>query len=146
MMDDYDYERYEYVLKSLVSDIWRDPENLEIGEDIADVPEVKIIFDGYGYNEDTNEQDDINLESYAIFIHRDAVNEGFIFPEHDTTPWCLIHRTAEEVCIYAWYDVQLDEWSFNSLDELSDHKMTNEETMNVLNVLYTRYFEHDSNE
>jgi hypothetical protein len=145
-MDDYDYERYEYVLKSLVSDIWRDPENLEIGEDIADVPEVKIIFDGYGYNEDTNEQDDINLESYAIFIHRDAVNEGFIFPEHDTTPWCLIHRTAEEVCIYAWYDVQLDEWSFNSLDELSDHKMTNEETMNVLNVLYTRYFEHDSNE
>lgn len=145
-MDDYDYDRYEYVLQSLVNDIWRDPENLEIGEDIADVPEVKIIFDGYGYNEDTNEQDDTNLESYAIFIHREAINEGFEFPEHETSPWCLIHRPAEEVCIYAWYDVQLDEWSFNGLGELSDHEMTNEEVMNVLNALYTRYFEHGTNE
>jgi hypothetical protein len=33
-----------------------------------------------------------NLESYAIFIHKDSGQENFEFPEHDMTPWGLIHR------------------------------------------------------
>ena len=121
-MNEYNYEQYERTLQCLVNDIWRDPDDLEIGVNISDVPEVKIIFDGYGYNEETNEQDDTGMESYAIFIHRDAVNESFEFPEHETSPWCLIHRPEEEVCIYAGYDVEGDDWSFNSLEETSDHR------------------------
>ena len=39
------------------------------GENIGHVPKgIKIIFDGYGYNEDTDEQDDINMLSLSL-IH-----------------------------------------------------------------------------
>lgn len=139
----YDWEKYERVLGCIVQDIWRDSENLEIGVDISDLREVKIIFDGYGYNEETGEEDDTNMESYAIFIHKDTLQEHFVFPEHETTPWGLIHRPDEEVCIHAWYDVESDEWSFNSLEETSDHKMTNEEVMNILTELYDEYYNWD---
>lgn len=139
----YDWEKYERVLGCLVQDIWRDPENLEIGVNISDLPQVKIIFDGYGYNDETGENDDTNTESYAIFIHKDTLQEDFVFPEHETTPWGLIHRPDEEICIFAWYDVEDDEWNFNGLDETSDHKMTNEEVMHILNELYDEYYNWD---
>jgi hypothetical protein len=68
---------------------------------------VKIIFDGYGYNEVTNEQDDTNVISLAVFVHKDSLN-GKEFPEHEQTPWALIHRPKEEVCIWVWYTVDED--------------------------------------
>jgi hypothetical protein len=140
MSDNYDWERYQYILLQLLGAMWRDPHDLEIGRDISDIPAVKIIFDGYGYNEDTDEQDDINMEGYAIFIHRDSGQPDFQFPEHDTTPWALIHRPREEVCIYAWYEVDKDEWSINGLEETSDHELTDQEIMNTLEVLWEAWF------
>jgi hypothetical protein len=131
--------------------MWRDPDCLEIGEDISDIPEVKIIFDGHGdletEDEDGNyvyeERGNENMESYAIFIHKDSGKKDFEFPPHDVSPWCLIHRPNEEVCIYAWYDVENDEWSINSLEETSDHKMTNKQVMKILETLNKRYFSKD---
>ena len=121
--------------------MWRYPDELEIGEDISDLREVKIIFDGYGYNEETDEQDDKNMESYAIFIHKDALKEGFEFPPHELTPWALIHRPKEEVCIYAWYDVENDIWDILPLeDRLTDCAMSEEDVMNILEGLHVKYF------
>jgi hypothetical protein len=121
--------------------MWRDPDCLEIGENISDVSEVKIIFDGYGYSEETDEQDDKNLESYAIFIHKDSLTENFDFPEHDLTPWCLIHRPKEEVCIYAWHDVAEDTWDFSMLEELVENTaMKEEDVMRILLGLEEKYF------
>ena len=143
-MSDYNYEDYEKCLTALVENMWRDVDYLEIGEDISDVPEVKIIFDGYGYNEDTDEQDDKNHESYAIFIHKDALSEDFQFPEHDMTPWALIHRPKEEVCIYAWYNVENDEWDFSMLEDAVEHtSMEEEDVMKILMGLYDRYYKED---
>lgn len=142
----YDYDRYTSILQDFVGDMWRYPENLEIGEDISDLPQVKIIFDGYGYNEDTDEQDDRNLESYAIFIHKDALMEGFKFPEHELTPWALIHRPKEEVCIYGWYDVSNAMWEFSDLWERCHESgvlMTEEQTMEILEGLHKRYYESE---
>lgn len=68
---------------------------------------VKIIFDGYGENEETGEQDDTNSISLAIFVHKNSLN-GEEFPEHEQTPWALIHRPKEEVCIWVWYNVEED--------------------------------------
>jgi hypothetical protein len=77
------------------------------GDESGDAPfGVKIIFDGYGYNEVTNEQDDTNMLSFAVFVHKDSLTKEF--PPHDLTPWALIHRPKEEVCIYAWLDVEND--------------------------------------
>jgi hypothetical protein len=150
---EYDYERYQKIMYELLNASWRDPEDLEIGRDISDIPEVKIIFDGYGDLEDEDENGEYryteggntNMESYAIFIHRGAIDPEFIFPEHELTPWALIHRPKEEVCIYAWYDVEAEEWTINQLDDhlASDEEngeMTAEEVMVVLEHLYEYYF------
>jgi len=147
MTEDYDYEKYEKTLLELVKGMHRDPDDLEIGRDISDLPEVKIIFDGYGDLETEEDGEykyveggNSNMESYAIFIHKDALQEDFMFPEHELTPWALIHRPKEEVCIYAWYDVEADDWTINSLEETSDHDMSSEQVMNVLDGLYELYF------
>ena len=150
MTDDYDYDKYSECIQNLLGAMWRNEDDLEIGEDISDVPEVKIIFDGHGdlevNDEDGNyletiERGNKNMESYAVFIHKDAKQDDFTFPEHETAWHWLVHRPKEEVCIYAWYDVENDEWSINSLDETSDHTMTNKEVMDILEHLNKKYFE-----
>ena len=140
---------YIDILKGLMEIAWRFPDDLEIGEDISDLAEVKIIFDGYGYNEETDEQDDTNMESYAIFIHKDALNEGFEFPPHDLTPWALIHRPKEEVCIYAWYDVLNDAWEFSDIGERCidpDIVMSEEDVIKILEGLDQKYFCYEADD
>lgn len=83
-----------------------DEGELEPGDESGDAPfGVKIIFDGYGEDDDGDKN--YNTESYAVFIHKTSLTEEF--PPHDLTPWALIHRPKEEVCIYVWYDVEEDE-------------------------------------
>jgi len=143
-----DYAKYDEMLQRHLDCMWRDPECLEIGENISDIPEIKIIFDGYGDLETEDEEGNYvyeeagnkNMESYAIFIHKKSAEEGFEFPEHEMTPWALIHRPKEEVCIYAWYDVENDDWSINGLFETSDHEMSDEEVMEILQILDVRHF------
>lgn len=145
----YSYEQLEELLKDHLDSMWRDPDDLCIGENISDVPEIKIIFDGYAdlETEDENgeyvykEGGDTNQESYAIFIHKDSHKEDFQFPEHEMTPWGLIHRPQEEVCLYAWYNVEKDYWDILPLeDRLDDCVMTEKEVMYNLEVLHERYF------
>jgi hypothetical protein len=148
---DYDYGLYKSIIVSLMEASWRDPDDLEIGRDISDIPEVKIIFDGYGDLEDEDEKGEYryteggnkNMESYAIFIHKDALTEEFVFPEHELTPWALIHRPREEVCIYAWYDVEADEWEVLQLEDRldEDNEMNEEDVMRILEGLHKKYYE-----
>jgi hypothetical protein len=87
---------------------------LRPGDDSGDAPfGVKIIFDGYGENDDGT--DDLNTESYAVFVHKNSLTDEF--PEHEQTPWALIHRPKEEVCIWAWYDCNADEVSIVPFEE-----------------------------
>ena len=150
MSDEYDYARYHTIIENLLDSMWRDPDDLEIGRDISDIPAVKIIFDGHGdLEEEINgeyiytERGNKNMESYAIFIHKNSGKKDFVFPEHELTPWALIHRPKEEVCIYAWYDVEADDWSINSLEETSEHKMTDKQVMKILETLQKRWFESE---
>ena len=151
---EYDYARYEKILVDMLEGSHRDPDDLEIGRDISDLPEVKIIFDGYGDLDEENmdgeykyiEGGNTNMESYAIFIHRDALVEDFIFPPHDvfgfTFGSMIQHRPAEEVCIYAWYDVENNSWDVLPLeDRLSeDNAMNEEDVMKILEGLYDLYY------
>jgi hypothetical protein len=146
---EYDYKRFEEIIITLMNTSWRDPKDLEIGEDISDILEVKIIFDGYGDLEDVDESGNYryveggnkNMESYAVFIHKDAATEDFVFPEHELTPWCLIHRPKEEVCIYVWYDVENDNWDILPLEErVEDTDLTVEQVMGILEALNDKYF------
>jgi hypothetical protein len=139
---DYDYARYEKIIRKLLDSMLRDPDNLEIGENISDIPQVKIIFDGYGYDEETDtEGGDTSSESYAVFIHRDAGSSlDWSFPEHDMTPWALIHRPKEEICIHVWYDVVRDVWDIRALEEVDNDEHSYTSIMAVLEQLYEWYF------
>ena len=153
---DYDYENYCKILKLFLDASNRDPDDLQIGVNISDMPEVKITFEGYGDLETEDENGDYawiengneNMESYAIFIHKDALKEGFEFPEHDVYAFIfgrmIQHRPAEEVCIYAWYDVVDDEWEILQLEDRidKDNVMNEKDVMTILEGLKERYFSH----
>jgi len=107
----YDDEReYSEIVEQWVRDFiaTMDDGILEAGDDSGEAPfGVKIIFDGYGYDEENDlENNDTNTLSFAVFIHKNSLTEEF--PPHELTPWALIHRPKEEVCIWAWYDVNAD--------------------------------------
>jgi hypothetical protein len=152
---EYDYERFDMILQALMEASWRDPDDLNIGENISDIPEVKIMFDGYGDLEDEDEDGEYryteggnkNMESYAIFIHKDALNENFEFPEHDSYAFTfgsmIAHRPKEEVCLFAWYDVENDSWDFLPLEDRldNDNAMDIEDVMTVMEGLYKKYYE-----
>ena len=151
---DYDYERYCEILQNLMEAAWIDRDNLEIGEDISDIPAVKIIFDGYGDLEDEDENGEYryteggnkNMESYAIFIHKDSGTEDFVFPPHDvfqfTFGGMIQHRPKVEVCIYVWYDVENDEWEFIQLEDRldQDNTMDEQDVMEILETLQKNWF------
>ena len=150
----YDYELYDRVLTNLLIDSLRDPDNLEIGENISDIPEVKITFEGYGDLEEEIDDEYVyteggnkNMESYAIFLHKDTLKDDFEFPEHDVFSFTfgslIQHRPKEEVCIYGWYDVETDTWDILPLeDRLSeDNAMKPKDVMKIIKGLNKRYYE-----
>ena len=150
---EYDYKRFDDIIVSVLTTSWRDSEDLEIGRDISDISEIKIIFDGYGDLEDEDENGEYryeeggnkNMESYAIFIHKNSAQEDFVFPEHESFSFTfgsmIQHRPAEEVCIYAWYDVENDTWDILPLEErVEDTDLTVEQVMGILETLNKRYF------
>lgn len=152
---DYNYVRYEEILRALLEASWADHEDDQnIGEDVSDQPEVKIAFDGYGDLEDEDENGEYryteggnkNMQSYAIFIHKDALTENFVFPPHDVYSFTfgsmIQHRPKEEVCIYAWYDAVDGSWEILQLeDRLSeDNEMNEKDVMRILEGLYEKYF------
>ena len=150
---EYDYARYEKILVDMLEGSHRDPDDLEIGRDISDLPEVKITFEGYGDLDEENmdgeykyiEGGNTNMESYAIFLHKDAMAEDFIFPQHDvfgfTFGSMIQHRPAEEVCIWAWYDVENNSWDILPLEDMltEDNTMDENDVMKILEGLYDLY-------
>jgi hypothetical protein len=116
-------------------------EELSIGEDISPIPELKIIFDGYGYDEETEtDGSNINIETFAFFVHKDALTDGFRFPEHEQTAWLLIHRPKQEVCIDIFYDVSEDKWEVIFPDDIDEmNNQTYDSVEETLVTLFNRY-------
>ena len=152
---DYDYQRFEQITRMLMEASWYDPDELEIGVDISDQPEIKIMFDGYGDLETEDEEGNYvykeggntDMESFCIFLHKDSLTEDFIFPPHDVFAFTfgsmIQHRPKEEVCLYVWHDVTDDSWEVLQLeDRLSeDNSMTADDVMVILEGLYLKYFD-----
>lgn len=114
--DDRDYsEVIEGWVREFICTMDED-DDLYPGNDSGEAPAgVKIIFDGFGDLEDEDENGEYryteggqrNMKSFAVFIHKNSLTEEF--PPHELTPWALIHRPKEEVCIYVWYDEENDD-------------------------------------
>ena len=115
-------------------------DELVVGEDISPIPELKIIFDGYQEDEETGE-DVYSIESYAFFIHKDALKKGFVFPKHESGGWALIHRPNEEICLYSWFDADENIWTHPDdwSDSINDPKLTVKQFEDILSKLYKKY-------
>lgn len=153
---EYDFKKFEeYLIKILENREWDD--SLDIGENISPISEIKIAFDGYGdlETEDENgeyeyvEHGNTDLESYAVYIHKNSAKRGFVFPEHEvhqfTFGGMVQHRPEEEVCLFVWHAKKENgnwEWHAVPLEERmsDDHCMTGKEIMDILEVLVNRYF------
>lgn len=153
---EYDYEKFESnLIKILENREWDDEP--EIGDNISPISEIKIAFDGYGDLEtevdgeyEYIEHGNTNMESYAIYIHKDSAKKGFEFPEHEVYSFTfgnmVQHRPEEEVCLFAWHEyVEEDEkWVWHVIpleDRLSeDCKMTAQQVSEILEILVNRYF------
>jgi len=96
-----------------------DTNNLEVGVNISTLPAVKIAFDGYAEDDDGIE--DLDRESYAVYIHRNAAAPGFIFPEHQRTAWAIVQRPAEEVCHTVWFNAADGFFEGPSLADSCEH-------------------------
>ena len=131
--DDRDYSKIiEGWIREFICTMDED-EDLYPGNDSGESPAgVKIIFDGFGDLETEDENGEYlyeeggnkTLKSFAVFIHKNSLTEDF--PPHEHTPWALMHRPKEEVCIWAWYDentgdVDVIPFEDNNSTEL-DHK------------------------
>ena len=116
-------------------------DDLRVGRDISPFPELKIAFDGYAEGDDG---DDESKLSFAVYIHKDADKDGFVFPEHDDVVWHVLHRPTEEICHFVWFDSNDEEFSGASLIESVDAaEVDYERILKVVETLGERYRIHE---
>ena len=137
----FDDERdYSKIVEEWIRDFiaTMDEDVLTAGNDSGEAPfGVKIIFDGYGYDEENDlENNDTNTLSFAVFIHKNSLNEEF--PPHEQTPWALIHRPKEEVCIWAWYDVNADLVDIIPFEDNNSTELDPKFVSNLIHEIYMR--------
>lgn len=104
-----------------------------------ELPGIKIIFDGYGYNEETNEEDDLNVMRFAVFVHKDSLTGEF--PEHEKTPWALIHRPKDEVCISAIYDVPENQITVLPFEEEGSTELDHQFIYKLVNDIHWEHYD-----
>jgi hypothetical protein len=111
-----------------------------VGRNISLIKELKIIFDGYGYDEETDtEGGDTNTEAYCLFVHKDAASRGFEFPEHDLSYGLIEHRSGVEICIDLAYDVIDDRWHVNfPADDSGELGLNEARVIEILASLHKR--------
>ena len=111
--------------------------NASVGDSTGQKPSgVKIIFDGYGEND--NGTSNIQDESYVVFVHEDSLrlNE---FPEHEMTPWGVVHRPIEEVSIFVWYNSLSDKCYVIPFEDNYGTEMKKEKVYKLIAAIHERY-------
>ena len=124
-----------WVLRSISSNVDDLP---ELGENISVIPAIKIAFDGY--QEDDDGIEDLNEQSFAVYIHKCSGDENFIFPEHEKTAWSVVQRPAEEICHFVWVSIEYGECSGPELeDSISNSELESARIKEIVNTLASRH-------
>lgn len=125
----------DWVLRSISSNVVDLP---EVGENISVIPEIKIAFDGY--LEDDDGIEDLNEQSFAVYIHKNSGDEDFIFPEHEKTAWSVVQRPAEEICHFVWVSVDSGECAGPSIqDSASNSSIDSALIEEIIKTLASKY-------
>lgn len=110
------------------------------GENIAKEPELKISFEKFGLNDD--EEFDKNEQGYVLFLHKNALSKDFIFPNHESSYGLANSRPADEVSVFAWYNVEDNVLSIRNLDEdIAETELKKTQVKKVLEGLNKKYME-----
>ncbi len=127
---------YEDIVKSWVENFYQtmDYSNPYPGDRSGDEPNgVKIIFDGYGYNEETNEDDDESVLIFNVFIHKESTNDSE-YPELKEAEFDTYKPDQEVRIIVNYY---LDSNSFQVLPfEEGDTELDHEEIYKIIDALW----------
>ena len=122
----------------LLEAIYSDKNRESRGENISPFPEVKIIFEQYGL--DNDDEEDTSQKCYSIFVHKNSGTIKFSFPHHESAFGQIVHRGDEEVYFRAWYDNSENSLSLNDTHEaISESEISPEEIDEVIVNLYSRY-------
>jgi hypothetical protein len=124
------------VVKKFMIDAREIVDELEYNENLSPAKEIKIMFNAYGDDDELGEGMDKNIETYYMFVHKDSLKKGFVFPEHKLFRGTIVHH-LEEVKIPVIYNVEEDFWDINFLD---DYKLDEKQLSNILLELYKRYY------
>ena len=107
------------------------------GEDFGETPKgIKIIFDGYGYNEQTDQDDDLNMLSFAVFVHKNSLTE--YFPPHESNFNMIIHRPNEECYINVWYTVKDDYVNVLPFEDMNNTELDHNFLIDLIFKIYQR--------
>lgn len=133
-----DLSNYGPIIESWVRSFYFSMESdPEVGDRSGDAPDgVKIIFNGYGYNEETDKHDDTNVFNFAVFIHKVSLKSE-TFPEHDFQFGSIVHRPEEEVCIYCYIDAEQDAFDFNPFED-SDTSLDHKSVHQLIHDIHAR--------
>lgn len=127
-----DYLEY-FIKRSLL----QEGEDRLIGENSCPYPELKVAFDGFA-----DDGDDEDSESYVIYVHKNSLNDGFIFPEHISNGLHAIQRPNEEAYFYAWYDKITEKIEIINVDEsLEESELSEDSIKKILIKLFKKYKE-----
>jgi hypothetical protein len=148
----YDYKRFSEIVEHILETAWRYPDELIIGENISDYFEVKVMFNKYGFNEETGKDECETVEEHCVFIHIQSGVKGFKFPEHDISPFGIIHRPKEEVCVHAWFiknlarsEQEIEDDENEGTWEVEDLENTNQEIgLDIIMDIITNFGENYS--
>ena len=101
-------------------------EEFEQGSDVSKYPQLKVMFDGFG-----DDGDDESMASFALFVHKNSADNGFVFPEHEETPWAIVQRPEEEAIIYCWYNREED-WDILEPETENTDDLSPEQIIDIL--------------
>ena len=102
-------------------------EEFEQGRNVSEYPQLKVMFDGFG-----DDGDDESMASFALFVHKNSAENGFVFPEHEETAWAIVQRPDEEAIIYCWYNREEDDWEVLEPETENEDELSAEKIIDIL--------------
>jgi len=128
------------IVEAFMRDAREIVDELEYNENISRAKEIKIMFNAYGDDDELGEGMDKNIETYYMFIHKDVLKKGFVYPEHETFRGTIIHH-LEEISIPSLYYVDEEYWDINFLEDFGESGLDEEKLSKILQKLYKKYYE-----
>ena len=125
-----DWEKLDDLIRKVVNESASEQiaeEEFEQGSDVSKYPQLKVMFDGFG-----DDGDDESMASFALFVHKNSADNGFVFPEHEETPWAIVQRPDEEAIIYCWYNREEEDWDILEPETENTDDLSPEQIIDIL--------------